>query len=171
MNKRYFLCLTLLLGLLPALIAAERKPRIVFIIGESEYNTRATLPEFAKKDLEPKGIDCTFAIAPSDTSNDFPGLEGLKDADLLFISVRRRTPSRENMALIRKHVAAGKPVVGICTASHAFALRGKNVTVPEGYADWPEFDHEVLGGNYNDHYGKGIKTFVKAVPGASKHPV
>jgi len=171
MHKRCFLFLALLLGFLPALSAAERKPHIVFMIGESEYNTKATLPEFAKKDLEPKGIVCSFAIAPSDTSNDFPGLETLKEADLLFISVRRRTPSKENMALIRQHVAAGKAVVGIRTASHAFALRGKNVTVPEGHADWPEFDHEVLGGNYNDHYGKGIKTFVKAVPSAGKHPV
>src|SRR4051794_25626149 len=171
-NKRHSLWFVMLLWLVvPGLSAADHKPKILFPIGESEYNTKTTLPAFAKKELEPKGIECAFAIAPSDTSNEFPGVEALRDADLLFISVRRRAPRTNEMDLIRKHVAAGKPVVGIRTASHAFALRGKNVTVPEGHADWPTFDHDVLGGNYNDHYGKGLKTFAKVVPGAAKHPV
>ncbi|HEY0456793.1 MAG TPA: ThuA domain-containing protein [Verrucomicrobiae bacterium] len=146
-------------------------PHILFMIGESEYDTKTTLPEFAKQELEPRGIRCSFAIAPSDTSNDFPGLEALTNADLLFISVRRRTPSKEQMDLIRKHVAAGKPVVGIRTASHAFALRGKDAKVPEGHADWPSFDADVLGGNYHDHYGQGIKTFAKIRPEAAQHEV
>src|SRR3954462_2833748 len=107
MHKRCLLFLALLLGFLPALSAAERKAHIFFMIGESEYNTKATLPEFAKKDLEPKGIVCSFAIAPSDTSNDFPGLETLKEADPLFINFRRPTTSKKNKALIRQHVAAG----------------------------------------------------------------
>ena len=172
MNRRFFiLWAALLVGLLPSLMGAEKAPHIVFMIGESEYDTKTTLPAFAKKELEPRGIRCSFAIAPSDTSNEFPGLEALREADLLFISVRRRAPSRENMALIRKHIADGKPVAGIRTASHAFALRGKDVTVPEGHADWPTFDQDVLGGNYHDHYGKGIKTFARVVPASASHPV
>ena len=95
----------------------------------------------------------------------------LKDADLLFVSVRRRTPSQAAMDLIRAHIAAGKPVVGIRTASHAFALRDKNAKPPEGYADWPEFDHEVLGGNYNNHYGLGLETWAKIIPAQAQHPV
>ena len=78
------------------------------------------------------------------------------------------------MEAIQAHVRAGKPVVGIRTASHAFALRakpGQSVTVPEGYAAWPEFDHEILGGNYSDHYGRGIETFGKVVPAQKDHPV
>lgn len=172
LTRKAFLLLLVWAGTFPnALPAAERNPHIVFMIGESEYQTKTTLPEFAKKELEPRGIRCSFAMAPSDASNDFPGLEALADADLLFVSVRRRTPTTEQMELIRKHVAAGKPVVGIRTASHAFALRGKEAKVPEGHADWPGFDREVLGGNYHDHYGKGLKTFVKVLPGAAKHPV
>ncbi|HUR45521.1 MAG TPA: ThuA domain-containing protein [Candidatus Saccharimonadales bacterium] len=170
MKRRFFIyCALLIFGVLPSMMGADTRPHIVFMVGESEYNTKTTLPAFAKKELP--GIHCTFAITPSDTSNEFPGLEALRDADLLFISVRRRTPSKENMALIRKHIADGKPVVGIRTASHAFALRGKDVTVPEGHADWPTFDQDVLGGNYHDHYGKGIKTFAKVVPASAKHPV
>jgi type 1 glutamine amidotransferase len=72
-------------------------------------------------------------------------------------------------------VAAGKPVVGIRTASHAFALRaskdGKAASVPAGHADWPEFDREVLGGNYRGHYGKGIETSAKIVQSQAGHPI
>jgi type 1 glutamine amidotransferase len=171
LTRKQFLLLGCWVFVSNLLCAAEPKPHILFMIGESEYNSKITLPEFAKKELEPRGIRCSFAIAPSDTSNGFPGLEALKDADLLFISVRRRTPTIQQMELIRKHIAAGKSVAGIRTASHAFALRGKDVKVPEGHADWPNFDQEILGGNYHDHYGKGLKTFVKVLPGMDGHPV
>lgn len=171
LTRKHFLLLVAWVYLACSSLSAERPPHILFMIGENEYKTKTTLPDFAKRELEPLGLRCTFAIAPSDTSNDFPGLEALGEADLLFVSVRRRTPTIQHMQLIRRHVAAGKPVVGIRTASHAFALRGKNVKVPEGHADWPTFDQEVLGGNYQDHYGKGLKTFVKVMPGMEKHPV
>jgi type 1 glutamine amidotransferase len=51
---------------------------------------------------------------------------------------------------VRKFVAAGKPVIGIRTASHAFCLR--NERPADGLADWPEFDAQVFGGNYTNHY-------------------
>jgi hypothetical protein len=54
------------------------------------------------------------------------------------------------MSVFRRFVAAGKPVIGIRTASHAFApLDGK---VPEGLEAWPNFDEEVLGCHYSGHY-------------------
>jgi type 1 glutamine amidotransferase len=171
LNRKHLLLLLWSAFFINVLSGAEPLPQVVFMVGENEYNTKATLPEFAKTELEPRGIRCRFAIAPSDTSNDFPGLEAVKEADLLFVSVRRRTPSVQQMELIRKHIAAGKSVVGIRTASHAFALRGKDAKVPEGHESWPSFDQEVLGGNYQDHYGKGLKTFVKALPGMEAHPV
>jgi putative membrane-bound dehydrogenase-like protein len=153
---------------------AARPPHVFFLIGESEYDTKTTVPAFAKAELEPRGVRCTFSILPTDDSNDFPNFDALKDADVLFVSVRRHTPPKAQMEAIRAHVAAGKAVVGIRTASHAFALRGKAgqpAKVPEGFADWPEFDHEILGGNYSDHYGRGIETFGKIVPEQTQHPV
>ncbi|MEP6672110.1 MAG: ThuA domain-containing protein [Chthoniobacter sp.] len=158
---------------LPARAAdpAPKQLHAFFLIGEPEYATKTTVPEFAKAELEPRGVQCTFSILPADDSNDFPNIDALKDADLLFISVRRHTPSVAAMAAIRAHIAAGKAVVGIRTASHAFALRDKNAKPPAGYADWPEFDHEILGGNYSDHYGHGIETWAKTVPAQAQHPV
>src|SRR3954465_360757 len=106
-------------------VAAESKkiPHIVFMVGEPEYGTRTNLPKFAREELEPRGVRCTFAITSTEASDNFPGLESLKDADLLFISVRRHAPPPEQMKLIRDYIAAGKPVVGIRTASHAFGKK------------------------------------------------
>ena len=161
----------LLHGGTPAGAAERREPHVFFLIGESEYDTKTTLPAFAKAELEPRGIRCSFSILPNDSANEFPGLDALKDAGLLFISVRRHAPPKAQMDAIRAYVAAGKPVAGIRTASHAFALRGKNAAVPDGHADWPEFDRDVLGGNYRDHYGQGIATFGKIYPDAAGNPV
>ncbi len=148
-------------------------PRIFFMISEGEYDTKTTLPAFAKAELEPRGVACTFSIAPAEHPHDFPNIEALKTADLLFISVRRQAPSEEAMAFIRAHVKAGKPVAGIRTASHAFAPPPSKtpVVAPAGHAYWPDFDHEVLGGNYSNHYGVGIPTFAKIIPEAAHHPV
>ncbi len=164
----------------PPLRAQEAKratgaaPRIFFLIGEAEYDTKTTVPAFAKAELEPRGIHCDFSILPSEDSNDFPDTGPLKDADLLFISVRRHAPSAALMMQIRAHISGHKPVVGIRTASHAFALRGmagQAVRIPPGYAVWPDFDHEVLGGNYSDHYGHNLETLAKIVPEQARHPV
>lgn len=141
-------------------------PHVFFMIGEPEYETAKTLPAFAKAELEPRGVRCTFSILASEKSEEFPNFDALKEADLLFISVRRHAPTPAQMALIRAHVAAFKPVVGIRTASHAF---GKRKGEKEGA--WETFDAEVLGGNYQGHYGKGIATFAKIMPEAAGHPV
>jgi type 1 glutamine amidotransferase len=179
MNLRRFLTVLLLIIGAASVMAqsappAKRSPHIFFLIGEAEYDTKTTVPAFARAELEPRGIKCTFSLLPSEESNDFPNIDALKDADLLFVSVRRHTPLAAQMAAIRAHVAAGKPLVGIRTASHAFALRGKPgqpAPVPAGCADWPEFDHDILGGNYSKHYGHGIETFGKIVPAQARHPV
>jgi len=150
---------------------ASAEAHIVFMIGEREYKTKDTLPPFAKANLTGKGFRCTVVHAAADGGdgrNRFPGLDVLKEADLLFVSVRRRAPSAEHMALIRAHLNAGKPLVGIRTSSHAFDTKGK---VPTGHADWRKFDPDVLGGNYHGHYGHGAKTTVTAAKGAKGHPI
>jgi len=160
-----FLC-TLLSGS----VAAE-PPHIVFLIGEDEYKTWETLPEFAEKELKPPGHRVTIIHADTADQNNFPGLvAALRDADLLFLSVRRRTPHKEQLDAVRAHLAAGKPLVGIRTASHAFALRPKDTLTDPKLAVWPEFDPEVLGGHYTGHYGKDPAA-VTLAPGAAPHPI
>ena len=98
------------------------------VIGEDEYKTELTLPAFARQDLEPRGFQVRFVHADPADKNNFPGLaQAVAGSDLVLISVRRRTPPNEQLDAIRAHLAAGKPLVGIRTASHAFAVRDPKV--------------------------------------------
>ncbi len=173
-NRLRFVLSLLVFAWLASARAAERPPHVFFLIGEAEYDTKTTVPAFAKAELEPRGVQCTISLLPSEEANEFPNIDALKNADALFISVRRHTPPKVQMDIIRAHIAAGKAVIGIRTASHAFALRaikGRPAPVPEGHADWPEFDREILGGNYSDHYGHGIETFARPAPTQMQHPI
>jgi hypothetical protein len=98
----------------------DQRPHIAFIVGENEYHTQETLPEFAKKELEFRGFKCSYVDAKPEGGNEFANFQAVKNADLLVISVRRRTPLKEHLDLIRQHLEAGKPLVGIRTASHAW---------------------------------------------------
>lgn len=161
----------LAVGLIAAsLHAADPRKKLVLLIAEHEYETARTLPAFAAQHLAKDFRVVTIGGDVPQTQNSLEPIAEIADADVLLVSVRRRTPPKEQLAAIRKHIEAGKPVVGIRTASHAFSLR--NQKAPEGHADWPEFDHEVIGGNYTNHHGKSIATTVTvASPAVASHPI
>jgi type 1 glutamine amidotransferase len=138
------------------------------MIGEREYETNVTLPEFANKHLEPRGIHSTIIHADEADNNRFAGLEALKTADLLFVSVRRRSLPKEQLDLVREFVVAGKPVIGIRTASHAFHTKGEH---PDGHDEWQKFDAQVLGGNYHGHHANGVTSTLSLAEGAEGHPI
>lgn len=116
----------------------------LFMISEPEYQTNTTLPEFSASELTPPGFHCVSAIADAKTPDDFPGLAALTTADLLVISVRRQAPLKEQLAIVRAHLAAGKPLIGIRTASHAFGARPTD----EQHEGWITFGQDVLGRSY-----------------------
>ncbi len=148
--------------------AKDRRPHVVIIMAEDEYQTERTLPQFA---LDQLGRDFRVSyVFGSDTDRSgIPGLEVLNEADVAVLSVRRRTPPADQLALVRKYVQAGKPVVGIRTACHAFCLR--NQPAPTGCADWPEFDPQVFGGNYTNHYGNKLAATIRIADAALQHPL
>ncbi len=126
------------------------KKRIVMIIGENEYHTWETLPEFARKELAWHGYQVSYVLSsPTDGDSNFKNFEVIKDADLILLSARRRTPPKEMIKLLRAHLDAGKPLVGIRTASHSFDAKPTS----EDFASWPDFDVNILGGHYGGHYG------------------
>lgn len=161
----------LLVLLFASLSVSGRAAHVVVMIGEDEYRTWETLPEFATKDLQPLGHRVTIIHADAKDKNRFPGLvEALRDADLLFVSVRRRTLPTEQLDAVRAFLAAGKPLVGIRTASHAFSLPAKTTLTDPKLAVWIEFDPQVLGGHYTGHFGKDPAA-VTSAPNASSHPI
>jgi len=156
---------------LQPLATRAAEPRIVFMIGEDEYQTGQTLPEFAKADLEPLGYRITLIQADAADKNNFPGLiSALRDADLLFLSVRRRTPPIAQLDAVRAYLASGRPLVGIRTACHAFLLVDAKPTDPS-LEDWPEFGPVVIGSHYTRHYADAAIATVAIAPGAEDHPI
>ncbi|MDR1524076.1 MAG: isochorismatase family protein [Tannerella sp.] len=146
----------------------------------------------AKKDADPK-VKAEYAAfgMPVDTDgkteaptrHNLENLQILEDADLAIFFIRRRALEPEKMQAIKTFVASGKPVIGIRTSSHAFDAKGNVprsgggiVAAKENASDmlaqWPEFDAEVWGGNYQGHYGHlQTGTDFSIVPGMENHPL
>jgi len=149
-----FVCPTItsdqFLGGAPFRFSQDKRPHVVMVIAEEGYGTHDTVPPFAEEML---GRDFRVTVLHGDGNKPGPiaGFAALKTADLLFLSVRRHPLPAADMALLRDFVRSGKPVVGIRTASHAFALaEGKRPA--EGFEDWATFDADVFGGRYHGSY-------------------
>ncbi|MDR1224790.1 MAG: isochorismatase family protein [Tannerella sp.] len=164
----------------------DRRPRVAFLTAEGEYRANQRLPEFAH--------ELTLKNIHSDFSTGLPAMEGegrhnlenlqiLEDADLAVFFIRRIALEPEKMQKIKDYVAAGRPVLGLRTASHSFDAKG-NVPREGGsivaskentsgfLSQWPEFDRDVLGGNYQGHYGHlNTGTDISIVPGMENHPL
>ena len=139
---------------------------IMTVEDPNNYEAPRTMREFAEKELRPLGHRVTIIDGDKPQMHHFAGLvEALKDADLLVLFSRRRFPPKEQMAAVRAHLAAGKPLLGIRTANHAF-LPKPNEVVDASLAPWPEFTHAVLGGENTGYETKGLPYTVSIAPGA-----
>jgi type 1 glutamine amidotransferase len=148
--------------------AQAAAPNVVMMIGEDEYHTWETLPEFAKTELTPPGMRVVIVQEDPQNKHHFPGIvEALSKADLLVLSARRRLPPVAELDAVRNYLDSGKPLVGIRTACHAFAPQGR-AKVPPGSASWIEFDPQVLGGHYVGHYDNGPMTKISIASGAER---
>lgn len=123
----------------------KKNLNVVFISGSNEYVSHITLKEY-KRELEATYPNVKVTIlqanGPLNEKNEYSNLDGtdvLKDCDVLLTFVRRTTISGKAIEDIKNYVASGKPLVALRTSSH-------------GFQSWPEFDKEILGGNYNHHY-------------------
>ena len=144
---------------------------LVFLVSEdpNNYEAHKTIPPFAEMLRREHGFDCTVIQGEGEPGAfRFPGLEVLEKADLLVIFFRRRALSPEQLGLIRRHLEAGKPLVGIRTANHAFSVHGE---VAEGYQKWWEFVPEVLGCKNRGYGPAEAGTDVAVIPEAGDHPI
>ena len=153
---------------------AGQGKHIVLIGGDEEYRSEEGLPQLARMLSQHHGFRCTvlFAVDPETgivnphVNTNIPGTEHLDDADLMFIQTRWRVLPDAQMEPIDRFLKAGKPVIALRTATHAFApqpevhklVRGylraasraedpDSVALPDIAAeDWAPFDH------YGDGY-------------------
>lgn len=155
------------LGGAPFRFKNDKRKHLVILCAEREYRTNESLPKFAAENLG-RNYRVSFVFDDTTQRNNLPGLEALNTADAVLVSVRRRVLPAAQMNLIRSFITSGKPVIGIRTSSHAFALRKDSPKA--GLLDWPEFDRDIIGGNYSGHHNNKQQSSIAAVVGA-KHSI
>lgn len=140
--------------------------KIVLVSGDEEYRSEEVCPMLAKILSVRHGFTCTvhFALDPatglihSNNQTNIPGLEQLDDADLMIIATRFREFPDDQMKHVVDFVTAGKPVIGLRTATHAFSY-SRHPDSP--YASWSfnsskwpgGFGRQVLGDTWISHHG------------------
>jgi type 1 glutamine amidotransferase len=153
--------------------SAPRKPHVVFVTGDHEYSSEATMPIIAAALERSYGLRATVLKSSPDENGetDIPGLEALADADLAVLFLRWRQLPKEQLAHLEKYLNAGKPVVAFRTTTHAF-------NYPKGHPLelWNAFAAAYLGGppgwgNGHTHYGHTSSTDVSVIPAAADHPI
>ena len=161
---------------------------IVLISGDEEYRSEEALPQLGKILATHHGFDCRvlFAIDPKtglispNYRRNIAGLSSIKDPDLVIVFLRWRDLPDDQLQMIDEYLKAGKPVIGIRTATHAFK--------PEGNSKWPQygdpykgdkreweggFGRLVLGEHWVNHHGKHKHESTRGIiaPGAGGHPI
>jgi type 1 glutamine amidotransferase len=158
---------------------------VVLVSGDEEYRSEEALPQLAKILAKHHGFTCTvlFAIDKDGTINpqvtdNVPGLEQLKHADLMVIATRFRDLPDDQMQYVDEYVRAGKPVVGMRTATHAFQLKTSK-TYQKYTWNNPDkdfkggFGRQVLGETWVNHWGAHGKQSTRGIiaPGEEKNPI
>jgi type 1 glutamine amidotransferase len=159
---------------------------VVLISGDEEYRSEEALPLLGKILARHHGFKATvlFPIDPKtgeinpEHRSSIPGLEALKDADLMIIATRFRDLPDEQMKHIVDYLDAGKPVVGMRTATHAFNIdKGKTYhkySYNYSGSDYQQgFGRQVLGETWIAHHGSHGKESTRGLiaPGAKDHPI
>lgn len=125
--------------------SAQKQPNVVLVSGCNEYFSNISLANYREYLEKSAGAQATLlkAAGPLNSKDEYselPGVESLAGADVALLFLRRTTISGDALEKIKEYVGAGKGIVALRTSSH-------------GLQNWPEFDKEVLGGNYTGHYG------------------
>ncbi len=172
---------------------AKNNPKgkhVVLISGDEEYRSEESLPQLAKILTEHHGFDCTvlFAQDPEkpgmidpNYSFNIPGMEQLKEADLMIMLTRFRALPEEQMQHFENYLLEGKPLLAIRTSTHAFNFKDKNH--PFAHYDWNYsgektdwhlgFGKQILGETWYSHHGHHQQQSARGIiaPNAENHPL
>ena len=158
---------------------------IVLVSGDEEYRSEEALPQLGQILAKHHGFKCTvlFAIDTKDgtinpnKNDNIPGLEALKNADLLILFTRFRNLPDEQMKYIAEYVDSGRPILGMRTATHAFNLKSKTFgkySSSGGNKEWPGgFGKQILGETWVNHWGQHGKQSTRGVlaKGQESNPI
>ncbi len=135
---------------------SNNRVKLCMLSGSFEYDSEASLVVF--QDYIEKNYPVEASLLIYQNEDDNQSLESLQDADVLLVFTRRLNTTGKELDRFKAYCAAGKPIVGVRTASHA-------------YQHWLAFDKEILGGDYHGHYGGGIVAHAEINPEAKDHPI
>jgi type 1 glutamine amidotransferase len=159
---------------------------VVLLAGDEEYRSEESLPMLGKLLSQRHGFRCTvlFSIDPEDGTIDptnqtnVPGMHLLATADLVITAFRFRELPDGDMKHFVDYLQAGKPMVAIRTATHAFhyTRNRQSPFAKWGFAsqEWPGgFGQQVLGETWINHHGDhGTEATRGLIDGTNaKHPV
>jgi hypothetical protein len=155
---------------------------VVLISGDEEYRSEEALPQLAKILARRHGFKCTalFAIGRDgtidpDRSDNIPGLEALRSADLMIIATRFRDLPDDQMKEVVDYVESGRPIIGMRTATHAFQLKSPTYAkYTWNSREWTGgFGRQVLGETWVNHHGHHGRESTRGIiaPGARDHPI
>jgi type 1 glutamine amidotransferase len=136
--------------------AASRPLELCLVSGSFEYHSDQSLAALETYLVEKYPVRCSRAFAPSEDR--LPGLENLDRADCMLLFTRRLTIQGEPLERVKRFCQRGGAILGLRTASHAFQ-------------HWLELDKEVLGGDYQGHYGNQLLPQIELVGPQKEHPV
>jgi hypothetical protein len=159
-----------------------RGKQVVLVSGDEEYRSEEALPQLAKILAKRHGFKCTvlFAVGKDgaidpNRSDNIPGLESLRSADLMIIVTRFRDLPDDQMKEVVDYVESRRPIIGMRTATHAFNLRSKKYAKYSWNSkEWAGgFGRQVLGETWVNHHGHHGKESTRGIiaPGASDHPI
>jgi type 1 glutamine amidotransferase len=156
---------------------------IVLVSGDEEYRSEEMLPQLGKILARHHGFKCTvlFAIDPRDGTinpnqrDNIPGLEALPTADLMVLFIRFRDLPDEQMKHLVDYIESGRPIIGLRTATHAFAPKSKTYARYHWQSkEWDGgFGRQVLGETWVSHHGQHGKQSTRGViaQGMEGHPI
>ncbi|MFM7033597.1 MAG: ThuA domain-containing protein [Planctomycetia bacterium] len=160
--------------------------KIVLVSGDEEYRSEEALTQLAKILAKHHGFECTvlYAIDPAtgeinpEVTNNIPGLEALRTADLMVIATRFRDLPDDQMKEVDDYLRSGRPVVGMRTATHAFNPAKGSRYAHYGWDNKTEhftegFGRQVLGETWISHHGHHGHESTRGLiaPGAKTHPI
>jgi type 1 glutamine amidotransferase len=163
-----------------------RGKQVVLIAGDQEYRSEESIPALAQILAERHGFHCTVLFSINretgridpNTIDNIPGLEALRNADLVVLFARWLELPDQQMKEIIDYTESGRPIVALRTSTHPFNYQ-KHRDSPYAKYSYNDkqfsggYGRQVLGETWIAHYGAHQKQSTRGVivAGMEQHPI